>query len=163
MNYIKISHDDMLNGPGLRVVLWLSGCEHHCDSCHNPETWNFNNGIPFGQTELNYIYNELSHDYISGITFSGGDPFYPKNRIEVIRITSEIKKYFPNKNIWVYTGYLFEEVLEWNLDISNIDVIVDGEFIKDLFSPKVPWIGSSNQRIIDVQKSLKENKIILYN
>ncbi len=163
MKYQAITCNDLLNGSGIRVVLWVSGCTHHCEGCHNPETWNVNDGMPFGQAELNYIYNELSHDYISGITFSGGDPFHPKNRADVIYITSEIKKHFPNKNIWVYTGYLFEEVLEWNLDISNIDVIIDGEFIKELISPELPWIGSSNQRIIDVKESLINNKLIPYN
>ena len=112
--------------------------------------------------ELDYIYSELEKDYISGITLSGGDPFHPNNRLEVIKLTSEIKKKFINKNIWVYTGYVFEDILKWNLDISNIDVIVDGEFIDDLKDNSLHWIGSSNQRIIDINKSLQENKIILF-
>lgn len=162
MKYQNITHDDILNGEGIRVVLWLSGCSHRCEGCHNPITWDENNGLEFTDNEKQEIFTELSKDYISGITFSGGDPLFVNNRKEVIRFISEIKEKFPNKNIWLYTGFTLEDILEWNLDISGIDVLIDGKFIKDLYSPNLHWIGSSNQRIIDVKRSLRENKIILY-
>lgn len=162
MNYQNITHNDLLNGSGIRVVLWVSGCTHHCKGCHNPITWDENDGLKFTSKEKLEIFNELNKDYISGITFSGGDPFHPNNRLEVLKLAQEIKERFPNKNIWLYTGYLFEDILKWNLNISDIDVIIDGEFIEKLKDNKLHWIGSSNQRIINVKESLKNNKIILY-
>ena len=162
MKYHNITKDDILNGEGIRVVLWVSGCEHKCNGCHNEITWDPNDGLLFTDKEKIEIFNELSKDYIAGITFSGGDPLHPANREEIIRFISEIKEKFSNKNIWLYTGYLFEDILEWNLDISNIDVIIDGKFKSCLSGTNLHWIGSSNQRIIDVKQSLKENKTILY-
>lgn len=162
MKYHNITKDDILNGEGIRVVLWVSGCEHKCKGCHNEITWDPNDGLLFTDKEKIEIFNELSKDYIAGITFSGGDPLHPANREEIIRFISEIKEKFSNKNIWLYTGYLFEDILEWNLDISNIDVIIDGKFKSCLSGANLHWIGSSNQRIIDVKQSLKENKTILY-
>lgn len=161
MKYQNITHDDLLNGSGIRVVLWVSGCNHHCEGCHNPVTWDINDGLEFTTKEKKEIFTELNKDYISGVTFSGGDPLHPDNRLEVLELISEIKSKFPNKSIWLYTGYLFEDILKWNLDISNIDVIVDGEFKKELFSPKQPWVGSSNQKVINVKESLKTNSIVL--
>ena len=162
MNYQNITYDDLLNGSGIRVVLWVSGCTHHCKGCHNPITWDENDGLEFTIKEKQELFNELNKDYIAGITFSGGDPFHPSNRLEVLRLAQEIKEKFPNKNIWHYTGYLFEDILEWNLNISNIDIIVDGEFIEKLKDNKLHWIGSSNQRIINVKESLINNKITLF-
>lgn len=162
MKYHNITKDDILNGEGIRVVLWVSGCEHKCNGCHNEITWDPNDGLLFTDKEKIEIFNELSKDYIAGITFSGGDPLHPANREEIIRFILEIKEKFSNKNIWLYTGYLFEDILEWNLDISNIDVIIDGKFKSCLSGINLHWIGSSNQRIIDVKQSLKENKTILY-
>ena len=162
MNYQNITHDDLLNGPGIRIVLWVSGCTHHCKGCHNPVTWDENDGLEFTIKEKQEIFNELNKNYRAGITFSGGDPFHPSNRLEVLKLVQEIKEKFPNKSIWIYTGYLFEDILEWNLDISDIDVIVDGEFIEKLKNNKLHWIGSSNQRIINVKQSLINDKVILY-
>ena len=162
MKYHNITKDDILNGDGIRVVLWLSGCHHNCKDCHNPITHDPNYGLDFTENEKQEIFNELSKDYISGITFSGGDPFYITNREEVLRFISEIKEKYPNRNIWLYTGYDLEDILEWNLDISGIDVLIDGKFDKNLFSPELPWVGSSNQRIINVKETLKQNTIILY-
>lgn len=163
MKYQNITHDDLLNGKGLRVVLWVSGCAHHCKGCHNPITWDPNDGLEFDESAKQEIFNELSNDYIAGITFSGGDPLYPDNAPEVLNLASEIKELFPSKNIWLYTGYTLEEILEHNLDISDIDVLVDGRFIERLKDDKLQWVGSSNQRIIDVPKSLKLNQIVLVN
>ena len=125
MKFHNITKDDILNGEGIRVVLWLSGCHHRCEGCHNPITWDPNNGLYFTENEKQEIFTELSKDYISGITFTGGDPLYITNREEVFRFISEIKENFPNKNIWLYTGYEFEDILEWTLDIYGIDVLID--------------------------------------
>lgn len=163
MKYQYITHDDLLNGKGLRVVLWVSGCNHHCKNCHNPETWDINSGLDFDDIAKQEIFKELEHDYVAGITFSGGDPLHPDNASEVLKLASELKELYPNKNIWLYTGYALEEILERNLDISDIDVLVDGEFIERFKGDNLKWIGSSNQRLIDVPKSLELKQIVLIN
>ena len=161
MRYHNITHDDMLNGEGLRVVLWLSGCEHHCPECQNPVTWDPKDGIPFDEEAKKEIFEELGKDYISGITLSGGDPFHPINRVELPDFLMEIKSRFPQKTIWCYTGYLFEEICDERM-LDYIDILVDGRFIYKLAVVTYHWAGSTNQRIIDVQKSLKERRVILY-
>lgn len=105
MNYLQITHEDVCNGEGLRVVLWLSGCSHYCYNCQNPQTWNPDNGIPFDESAKQEIFNELSKDYISGITFSGGDPLYEYNLDEVLKLVKQIRNSYPDKTIWLYTGY----------------------------------------------------------
>lgn len=159
MNYHNITKDDMLNGDGLRVVLWTAGCTHCCDGCQNPETWDVAGGIPYDEQAEQELFDDLAPDYISGITFSGGDPLHPFNREEVLRIAKKVKETYPNKTVWLYTGFLWEEIKN-SIDLSNIDVLVDGEFVKELNDNNLQWVGSSNQRIIDVQKTLKEGKII---
>ena len=165
MNYHTITHDDMLNGEGLRVVLWLSGCSHKCKGCHNPETWDPNGGIKFDDDAKQEIFDELSKKYISGITFTGGDPFYKDNISEVRELISEIKNKFPNKTIWLYTGYTINELLDNKIDVSNIDVLIDGEFQidKSEYNENLHWVGSYNQRVIDIKKcNLKSHIIELY-
>jgi len=161
MNYHNITKDDMLNGDGLRVVLWVSGCTHCCDGCQNPETWEVSSGIEFDKAAHDELFEALNQEHISGITFSGGDPLHPFNREEVLALAKEIKEKMPSKTVWLYTGFLFEEVKD-ALDLSNIDVLVDGEFKQELNDNNLKWIGSSNQRIIDVQKSFKEGSIVLH-
>ena len=171
----------MNNGDGLRVVLWLSGCSHHCYNCQNPQTWNPDSGIPFDESAKQEIFNELFKDYISGITFSGGDPLYENNLDEVLKLVKEIRISFPEKTIWLYTGYDFdllnskyneykytpfaanadEWLTRWEI-ISNIDVLVDGEYIDEQRDLSLKFRGSKNQRVIDVKQSLAQNKIILY-
>lgn len=147
MNYHNITKCDMLNGEGLRVVLWVAGCEHACKGCQNPQTWSHKSGIPFDELSKRELYSELDKDYISGITFSGGDPLSIKNRSEVGELIKEIKSIYPNKTIWVYTGYEFSEIK--HLDFINyIDVIVDGKYVEELNFPSPKWCGSSNQKII---------------
>lgn len=146
MKYHDISHDNMLNGDGLRVVLWVSGCEHHCKGCQNPVTWNPDDGLEMTVVELAEIADQLSKDYISGITFSGGDPLHPRNREPIYRIAQWVKKVFPAKTIWCYTGYLFEEIKELPA-MQYIDVLVDGEFVQELADSRYKWAGSVNQRI----------------
>ncbi len=161
MNYHNITKDDMLNGDGLRVVLWTAGCTHCCDGCQNPQTWDVAGGLEFDQAARKELFEALEPDYVSGITFSGGDPLHPFNRVEVLNLAREVKEKMPQKTVWLYTGFLWEEIKD-NLDLSNIDVIADGEFKKELLDNNLKWVGSSNQRVIDVQKSLEENKVILH-
>lgn len=161
MHYHNITKDDMLNGEGLRVVLWVSGCSHHCKGCHNPQTWNPESGIPFDEAAEEELFELLSRDYISGITFSGGDPLFAGNRSEVERLARKVRTEHPDKNIWLYTGYRWEEVSALPL-MQYIDVLVDGKFAEDLKNSKLHWKGSFNQRIVDVQKSLKNSSLYLY-
>lgn len=165
MKYHNITHDDMKNGDGIRVVLWVSGCSHECKGCQNPITWNPNDGLDFDDSAKQEIFSELSKDYISGITFSGGDPLFAKNLNTVIELCGEIKSRFPNKTIWLYTGYLWED-LKFFIDVrevfKDIDILVDGEFVESLADKKYKWAGSTNQRVIDVQKTLKKGTVVLH-
>ena len=165
MNYHNITKDDMNNGDGLRVVLWTAGCSHHCENCQNQITWDPDGGIEFDEDAKKELYSILDRDYISGITFSGGDPLYCGNRETIYSLIREIKELYPDKTIWVYTGYKFCEVLKFIPDdiIHNIDVLVDGRYVEALRDTKLFWRGSHNQRVIDVQKSLLLNKVIELN
>ena len=160
MNYHNITTDDMLNGMGLRTVLWLSHCEHKCKNCQNPQTWDKDSGILFDEKAKEELIEKLRPDYISGLTLSGGDPLSTLNRLEILPLVKEIKELFPNKNIVCYTGYSWDEIKDLEV-VKYIDVLVDGKFIEELSIPSPKWGGSINQKIIDVQNSLKEGKIIL--
>lgn len=161
MNYHDITKEDMLNGDGLRTVLWVSGCNHQCKGCQNPITWDEKGGLPFDKEAEAELFEALSGDYIDGITFSGGDPLFPNNRAEVFRLIKKIRKEFPDKTIWLYTGYQWEQVC--NLDgIKDIDVLIDGEFVQDLNDNNLHWIGSSNQRVIDVKETLAKGNVVLH-
>ena len=162
MNYHNITPVDMLNGEGLRVVLWLSGCEMHCHNCHNPETWDPDGGLPFTKETVNELMGYLNKDYISGITFSGGHPLHEKNAKEVLNLMACIKKTLPRKTIWVYTGYNYSDILvkaiksqSGTLDYIRgkilllADVICDGPYIDEQSDTQVHWVGSKNQRVID--------------
>lgn len=168
----------MNNGNGLRVVLWLSGCSHHCYNCQNPQTWNPGSGIPFDESAKQEIFNELSKDYISGITFSGGDPLHENNLDNVLKLVQEIRISFPTKTIWLYTGYQMSEIVKqeqyekvsgipnvwskrWEI-ITNVNVLVDGEYIDSQRDITLRWRGSKNQRVINIQESLKQGKVVLY-
>lgn len=161
MNYHNITVDDMLNGDGLRTVLWVAGCDHHCPGCQNTQTWDACGGIPFDEAAKAELFADLSRDYISGITFSGGDPLYPANRETVGALIAEIRRTLPGKTIWLYTGSLFEEIRDLPF-LPMIDVIVDGPYIEALRDTQLHWKGSSNQRVIDVARTLSKGKIILW-
>lgn len=162
MRYHNITKDDMLNGEGLRVVLWVSGCSHNCKECHNPSTWDIRGGIPFDREAKEELFEQLERPYISGITLSGGDPLHPENREDITGLINEICDKFPNKTIWLYTGYDWEAIR--NLPaIRKVDVVVDGEFSVAKKDPKLHWKGSSNQRVIDVQRSLLTGEVLLHN
>lgn len=161
MNYHNITKDDMLNGDGLRVVLWVSGCSHHCKNCQNPQTWNKGSGIPFDLDTFFEICDYLDKPYISGITFSGGDPLLPDNREIIQAISTLVKFYYPTKTQWLYTGYKWEEIKDLPI-MECIDVVVDGQYEDDKRDITLKWRGSSNQRVINVQESLKQNKVVLW-
>ena len=155
MRYHNITKDDMLNGDGLRVVLWVSGCSHCCKGCQNPITWDVNGGVLFDDAAKQEIFEQLDKPYISGITFSGGDPLHSANRMDVRTLMSEIREKYPQKTIWLYTGDVWENVMHYPM-MRYVDVLVDGEFMIEKRDIKLMWKGSSNQRVIDVQKSLRQ-------
>jgi len=161
MRYHNITKDDMLNGDGLRVVLWVSGCNHCCQGCQNPITWDPNGGLLFDQKAKEEVMRELDKEYISGITFSGGDPLHPRNLSEETELAKEIRERYPRKTIWLYTGSIWEEIQ--NLEVMRyVDVLVDGEFIEEKLDKTLHWKGSVNQRVIEVQETLRTGKIILH-
>lgn len=161
LRYHNITTDDMLNGDGLRTVLWVAGCDHHCEGCHNPVTWDVDGGLPFDEAARSELFEKLSPDYISGVTFSGGDPLHPNNRAEVTELARECRERFPEKTVWLYTGYSFEEIRELEI-VRYCDVIVDGKFVNELRDEKLHWKGSANQRVIDVRETVRLGKIVLF-
>lgn len=211
MNYLKIEKEDILNGTGLRVCLWCSGCDHHCKNCQNPITWNPNDGVQFDESAKKEIFDELSKDYIAGITFTGGDPLHSKNLKDVLDLivelrlkypiagekdtiysdehdlkhnilienSNEIRLSYPQKTIWLYTGYTWEQIMnpvvtdDFNPErdkllkmrrdiVEQCDVLVDGRYEEDKRDITYHWAGSTNQRVIDVQESLKQKQVILW-
>ena len=161
MRYHNITKDDMLNGDGLRVVLWVAGCAHACPGCHNPVTWDPEGGLPFDEAARQEIYEELEKDYVSGITFSGGDPLHPANIRGVTELARQIRSDFPDKTIWLYTGSTWNEVRDLEV-IRYVDVLVDGPFREDEKDSTLHWKGSANQQVIDVQKTLKTGEVVLH-
>lgn len=167
MNYHKIEKYSVANGTGIRVVLWVSGCTCYCRGCQNPQTWSFQGGQLFDEKAKQELFEALDKPYIQGITFSGGHPFEKPNRSTVYYLAKEIKEKFPTKDIWLYTGYTWEEIYKngireiWRT-LPWIDVLIDGKFIQELKDLTLKWRGSSNQRVIDVKKSLENNEIVLY-
>lgn len=161
MQYHNITKDDMLNGGGLRVVLWTAGCDHGCKGCHNQITWDPQGGLLFDQEARTEIFKELEKTYVSGLTLSGGDPLHKANLQEITALAKEVKTMYPQKNIWLYTGSTWEDIK--GLDVFRyIDVVVDGEFEEDKKDVSLQWKGSANQRVIDVPKTLKSGGVILY-
>ena len=165
MNYEKIDKCSVSNGLGVRTVLWVSGCDVHCKNCHNQSTWDFNSGIPFTDDTMQEILYDLSKSYIKGLTLSGGHPLDPHNAPKVLEIVKRVKMVFPNKDIWIYSGYVWEDIIKDETlkeILKYTDVLVDGAYVDELRDISLAFRGSSNQRIIDVEKSLIENKVILW-
>ncbi len=169
MNYANIKNCDIANGPGVRVSLFVSGCTHHCKNCFNPETWDFNYGKPFDDEVCESIIKMLSPSFITGLTLLGGEPFEPSNQAALLPFLKKVKELFPQKSVWCYTGYDFErDILPCRLGdkevtksmLSHIDYIVDGEFVEELKNISLRFKGSSNQRIIDVRRSLEQNELV---
>lgn len=200
MNYLKIDKEDVCNGEGLRVVLWLSGCSHKCKGCQNPQTWDADSGISFDESAKEELFRELDKDYISGLTLTGGDPLFEGNLDDVLDLVTEVNKRYntpqnidsnnannnnilnaddnkirllsPKKSIWLYTGFTFEEIVYSTIKcnqsrirkiiLNNIDVLIDGQYIESQRDITLPYRGSSNQRLIDVQQSLQKGEIVLW-
>lgn len=171
MHYASIKKYDIANGEGIRISLFVSGCPHHCKNCFNKEAWDYNYGEKFTEKEEQEILDFLDNDYIKGLTLLGGEPMWPSNQEGLIPLLKKVKEKYPNKSIWCYTGYLFDKEImdkmykEYKYTkefLSYIDVLVDGRFIESLLNRTLYFRGSSNQRIIDVQKSLKSKKVVEY-
>ena len=171
MNYAGIKKLDVANGPGLRVTLFVSGCTHHCKGCFNKETWDFNYGEPFTEEVEEEVMKELRRPQVAGLTLLGGEPFERVNQQGLLPLVRKAKKEFPEKPLWCFTGYDFEKdilgrmVTEWEETkelLSFIDILVDGKFVEELKDLNLKFKGSSNQRTIRVQESLKQGKIVLW-
>lgn len=162
MRYNTIRKMDISNGPGLRVSVFMQGCHFHCKGCFNEETWDFNGGEEFTDDTINRVLELASADYIVGLSVLGGEPMHPKNIDGTTRLVKAFREKYPKKNIWIWTGFLFDKDLKGKEVLNYIDVLVDGTFKIDLFDPTLKWKGSSNQRVIDVKESLKNKKIVLY-
>lgn len=173
MNYATIKWCDIANGEGVRISLFVSGCTHYCKNCFNQVAWDFNYGQPFDEEIENKILKELSSDYIAGLSILGGEPFEPQNQSALLPFIQQVKARYPNKPIWCYTGYTLNEIsgelIETSKNtsctkklISLIDVLIDGAFVEELKDIRLKFRGSSNQRVIDVQKTLSQKQCILY-
>lgn len=170
MNYADIKRVDVANGEGVRVSVFVSGCNHHCKGCFNQCAWDFNYGNKFTDEQIDTVLKYLDHDYISGLSLLGGEPLDPKNQEGLLPLVKKVKEKFPDKNIWCYTGFDFEkDVVGKMVKVSKtsnelvryLDVVVDGKFEEDKKDLKLRFRGSSNQRIIDVKNSLIQNKVCL--
>lgn len=169
MHYATIKECDIANGPGVRVSVFVSGCNHHCKGCFNEIAWNFEYGNEFTEETINKVLKDLDKEYIEGLSLLGGEPLEHANQKGLLPLVKKVKEKFPEKTIWCYTGFDYEKDVMGNMYknwdetkelINNIDVIVDGKFEQELKNPSLKFRGSSNQRVIDVQKSIKENKVI---
>lgn len=189
MNYLKIDKEDVCNGEGLRAVLWLSGCSHRCKGCQNPQTWDADSGIPFNKLAKEELFRELDKDYISGLTLTGGDPLFESNLDGVLDLVTEVNERYntpqdtnefrlsmPQKSIWLYTGFTWEEIRKGNMEdglkygkwtkrakiITECDILVDGRYIDSQRDLTLSYRGSKNQRLIDIQQSLQKGEIVLW-
>ena len=161
MRYNKIRKMDISNGPGVRVSIFVQGCSFNCKNCFNPETHDFNKGKEFTYDTINKLLELSDKEYINGLSILGGEPLHEFNILGTIKLAKAFKEKFPDKTIWVWTGFLFENVI--NKDIFKyIDVLVDGQFEEEHKDIRLKYCGSTNQRVIDIQQSLKKNKVILY-
>lgn len=172
MKFHNITTDDMLNGDGLRTVLWVSGCGHHCKGCQNELTWDPNIGVDFTEESEKELFEKLEKDHISGITFSGGDPLFPANLDTILELIIKIRQNYPDKTIWLYSGFTFDHIykhkdgnyidyMRWNI-VKRVDVFCDGKYIESLRSVPTPWVGSTNQLVIDIPKTLEYGQVVLY-
>ena len=167
MKYANIKKNDIANGPGIRVSLFVSGCNHHCKGCFNSIAWDFNYGNDFTKKTIEEIIDALNKSYINGLSLLGGEPLEEVNQKHVLELIKAVKEKFPHKTIWLYSGFTYEEICNMKTKeikdiLGNIDVLVDGKFEIDLYDPALYFRGSSNQRIIDIKETLKRNEIILH-
>ena len=167
MKYASIKKRDVANGPGVRVSLFVSGCNHHCKGCFNKEAWDFNYGKDFTNATIDEIIDLLKPDYVSGLSLLGGEPFEFINQQGLLPLLKRVKEIYPKKTIWAYSGFLYEELIKMPYEetkkiLNLIDVLVDGKFVEDLKDPMLYFRGSSNQRIIEIKKTKKVKKIVLH-
>ena len=167
MNYATIKPWDIANGPGVRVSLFVSGCTHHCKDCFNPEAWDFDYGEPFDEAVMEHILSLLAPDYIRGITYLGGEPFDPRNQPGLLALTQKIRAAFPEKSIWAFTGYVYGQTLPQLPEVTDallagLDVLVDGPFVAAKKNLSLRFRGSSNQRLIDIPKTLQTGAVVLW-
>lgn len=160
MKYNLIRKMDISNGPGVRVSIFMQGCSFHCKNCFNTETWDFEAGNDFNENTINEVLDLCGQSHIKGLSILGGEPLHPKNIEGTTKLAKAFKEKYPNKNIWVWSGFKFDEDLKDKEILNYIDVLVDGQYKDELHDFTLKWRGSSNQRVIDVQKSLKDGRII---
>ena len=161
MKYNKIRKMDISNGPGVRVSIFFQGCPFHCKNCFNPETWDFEGGLDFTDETIDEILKLCDKDHIKGLSLLGGEPMHPSNIDGSTTLARKFKEKFPEKTIWAWTGYKFDEYLKDKEITKYLDVVVDGQFVDEKRNPLLKWKGSENQRVIDVKKSLSTNDIVL--
>jgi anaerobic ribonucleoside-triphosphate reductase activating protein len=162
MKYAKIRKMDISNGPGIRVSVFFQGCSFHCKNCFNPETWDFEKGKEFTDETINHILDLCDKEYIVGLSLLGGEPMHPVNLEGTTKLAKAFKERFPDKSLWAWSGFLFNKYIKGQEISKYLDVLIDGQYMDELHDPTLEWRGSSNQRVIDVQRSLKNGKIILY-
>ena len=162
MRYNVIRKMDISNGPGVRVSIFMQGCAFHCKNCFNPETWDFNGGKEFSQNTIDEVLDLCDKKQVKGLSILGGEPMHPNNIEATTKLAKAFKERFPDKNIWAWSGFKFDEDLKDKEVMKYIDVLVDGRYVDELHNPALKWKGSSNQRVINVQESLKAHKVIPY-
>ena len=162
MRYNKIRKMDISNGPGVRVSIFMQGCTFNCKNCFNSETHDFNGGKEFTDDTINRVLELCDNETIRGLSILGGEPMHPKNIEGTTKLAKAFKKKYPNKDLWIWSGFLFDKNLKDKEVVKYVDVLVDGQYIDELHNPTLKWKGSSNQRVIEVQKSLKSNNVVLF-
>lgn len=162
MRYNLIRKMDISNGPGVRVSIFMQGCAFHCKNCFNPETWDFTAGKEFNDDTIKEVLNLCDKQQIKGLSILGGEPMHPNNQEGTAKLAKAFKEKYPDKNIWMWSGFKFEQDLKDKEAMKYIDVLVDGTYTDELRNPTLKWKGSANQRVIDVQKSLKQSEIVLF-
>ena len=161
MRYNLIRKMDITNGPGVRVSVFMQGCSFHCKNCFNPETWDFEGGKEFTDETIEKVIELCSKEHVKGLSILGGEPMHPKNIDATTKLAKAFKEKYPNKNLWVWSGFEFDKDLKGKEVLNYIDVLIDGVYKDELHDPTLKWRGSSNQRVIDVQKSIKEGKVVM--
>ena len=161
MNYGNIKNIDIANGEGVRVSLFVSGCTHHCKHCFNPETWDFEGGEEFTEATVGEVIELCGKDHVKGLSILGGEPMHPNNQEGTTKLAKAFKAKFPNKDLWMWSGFSFDRDLRGKEALKYVDVLVDGQYVDALRNPMLKWKGSSNQRVIDIKQTLKSNEIKL--
>lgn len=162
MGYNKIRKMDISDGPGVRVSIFMQGCAFNCKNCFNPETHDFSGGKEFTDATIDRILELSDNDNIEGLSILGGEPMHPRNIENTTKLAKAFKTKYPNKSVWAWSGFKFDKDLKDKEVIKYLDVLVDGQYVDELHNPTLKWKGSSNQRVIDVQKSLKQNQVVLF-